>query len=732
MIGTMSDKTETFGPGDVVAVMVGVAVEGPYSYRVPDGMEVTHGSIVVVPLGPRQIMGVVWGAPRDMVAHNRLREIAEVFAVPPLSGELLDLVAWVSSYTLAAPGMVMRGVLRSREALDPPRPLLAYRLAGPEPVRMTDARRRVLELMEDGMAWARPALVGASGVTPSVIEGLVKQGTLSRVELPPAPPVEMPDPDYRERDLNPDQVRALAEVRALPVDSFGVALLDGVTGSGKTEVFFEAVADTLRAGRQALVLLPEIALTRTFFERFADRFGTAPAEWHSDMTPVQRARVWRSVLLGEARAVIGARSALFLPFRELGMIVIDEEHDGAFKQSDGVNYHARDMAVVRANLARARVILSSATPSVESRNNADQGRYAHVRIDVRHDDAQLPDVTAIDMREDGPEKGEWIAPPLAREVFAALDRGEQALLFLNRRGYAPLTLCRQCGHQYQCPDCSTWLVEHRFRGVLQCHYCGHEVRRPDKCGQCGAEDALVAIGPGIERVAEEAARRFPEARRVILSSDMGPSGQIKERFEEIARGEYDLVIGTQLVAKGHHFEKLTVVGVLDADLGLAHGDPRAAEKTFQLLTQVTGRAGRAARAGKGFLQTYHPGHEVMKAMVSGDREAFYAHELKVRREGGLPPFGRLAALIVSATEHEFAMAHARHLLSRAPRAEGLRLFGPADAPVAMVRGRHRIRLLVQGPRGFDLSSYVRFWLDNSDRPTGNLRVQVDIDPMSFY
>ncbi len=718
--------------GNIVAVMVGVAVEGPYSYRVPDGMVVERGSIVEVPLGPRQIMGVVWGEPKDMVAHNRLRDIAVKFDVPPLSGELVDMIDWVARYTLASPGMVMRAVMRSREALDPPRPIIAYRFEGEEPQRMTDARQRVLELLDDGMAWAKAALVGASGVSPSVIDGLVKQGVLTQVELPPPPAVLPPDPDHAPIDLNPVQQEALSQIRELDVQKFGVALLDGVTGSGKTEVFFEAVADTLRAGRQALVLLPEIALTHTFLDRFESRFGARPAEWHSDMTPVQRARVWRSVLTGEARAVVGARSALFLPFHELGLIVIDEEHDGAFKQSDGVNYHARDMAVVRANLADARVILSSATPSVESRNNADQGRYKHVRIDVRHDDAQLPDITALDMREEGPDKGDWIAPALARDIFAALDRGEQALLFLNRRGYAPLTLCRACGHQYQCPDCSSWLVEHRFRGVLQCHYCGHEVRRPEVCGQCGEKDSLVPIGPGIERVAEEAARRFPNARRVILSSDMGTTGQIKERFAEIARGDYDLIIGTQLVAKGHHFEKLTLVGVLDADLGLAHGDPRAAEKTFQLLTQVTGRAGRAARSGKAYLQTYHPEHPVMQAMVKGDREGFYAHEIKVREEGGLPPFGRLAALIISASEHEAALGHARHLLGKAPQAEGVRLFGPADAPVAMVRGRHRIRLLVQSPKTFDLSSYVRFWLTGADKPTGNLRVQVDIDPVSFY
>ncbi len=718
--------------GDIVAVMVSVSVEGPYSYRVPRGMDVTRGSIVAVPLVGRLTLGVVWGEPRDNYAHNRLKDIEIAYDVPPLSEELLKTVDWVSRYTLAPPGLVLRAVLRSTEALEPDRPVTAYRRTGHEPERMTPARIRVLETLADGEAWTRTLLVGTSGVSPSVIEGLERAGALERLEIP-APPVALPpDPDADPPALSAEQAAALAQIRQIDPRHFGVALLDGVTGGGKTEVFFEAVADTLRAGRQALILLPEIALTGSFLERFARRFGTRPAEWHSDMTPAQRTRTWRGINDGTVRAVVGARSALFLPFHELGLIVLDEEHDGAYKQSDGLNYHARDMAVVRARFADARVILSSATPSVESRNNANAGRYSHVLLTSRFAAQSLPDITALDMREEPPEKGQWIAPRLAREIFATLDRGEQALLFLNRRGYAPLTLCSACGHQFQCPDCDAWLVEHRFRGVLMCHHCGHEQRRPRICPACNAEDTLIPIGPGIERVAEEAAERFPDARIVILSSDMGSNAQLRERFAEIERGEYDLIIGTQLVAKGHHFEKLTLVGVLDADLGLAHGDPRAAEKTFQILTQVTGRAGRASKAGRAFLQTWHPSHPVMEAMVKQDREAFYAHELEVREEGQLPPFGRLAALIVSASEHDDAMGFARKLLSAAPQADGLRLFGPADAPVAMVRGRHRVRLLAQSPRDFDLSGYVRFWLTSAERVSGNLRVQVDIDPMSFY
>jgi primosomal protein N' (replication factor Y) len=725
-------RAQLHEPGDIVAVMVGVAVEGPYSYHVPEGRSVTRGSIVAVPLGPRAVLGVVWGTPADSIDPSRIRAIAHVYNVPALSAELCDFVDWVARYTLAAPGMVLRAVLRSSEALEPPKPVIGLRRTGYEPERLTDARLRVLDVLADDMVWAKSALIGASGVSASVIEGLEKLGAIARIEMPPPPIAAPPDPDAAPPELSTGQAEAVARMQKMGPDRFGVALLDGVTGGGKTEVFFEAVADTLRAGRQAAILLPEIALTRTFIERFTRRFGTRPAEWHSDMTPVQRGRVWRGVLTGEIRAVVGARSTLFLPFDNLGLLVLDEEHDGAYKQSDGINYHARDMAIVRAQFAQARVILSSATPSVESRNNADQGRYAHVVLASRFADASLPDISPIDMRIDGPEKGRWIAPRLAREIFSTLERGEQALLFLNRRGYAPLTLCRSCGHQYQCPQCSAWLVEHRFRGVLMCHHCGHEQKTPQSCVSCGTEDSLVPIGPGIERIAEEAAERFPDARLVILSSDMGSNTQLRERFSEIERGEYDLIVGTQLVAKGHHFEKLSLVGVVDADLGLAQGgDPRAAEKTFQILTQVAGRAGRASRHGRALLQTYRPDHPVMQALIAEDREAFYRHELAARKAGILPPFGRLAAIIVSAETHEGAAEFSRALLSSAPMAEGVKLFGPADAPIALLRGRHRIRLLAQSPRAFDLSGYMRFWLSQAPRPRGDVKAAVDIDPQTF-
>jgi len=716
----------------VVPVLVPVPTGEPYSYAVPEGMAAGPGAIVRVPLGPRQVAGVVWDGECGAVDPNKLRAIEEVFDCPPVNADMRRFVEWIASYTLSAPGMVARMVLRVPAAFDPEPPVEGLRFTGTAPERLTDARRRVLEHAGDGLAWTRSGLAHAAGVSSTVIDGLREQGTFEPVLLPPRPIVAAPDPDYAAPELTPAQGEAAASLREKSGQGFSVTLLDGVTGSGKTEVYFEAIAAALEKGRQVLVMVPEIALTQQFLERFQDRFGAKPAEWHSDLAPRSRERVWRQVAEGAVRVVAGARSALFLPFRELGLIVVDEEHDPAYKQEDRVFYNARDMAVVRGHIGNFPVVLASATPSIESRVNAEQGRYERLVLPARFGEAPMPDIRAVDMRRSPPARGNFLSPVLLEAIGKTLGRGEQSLLFLNRRGYAPLTLCRVCGHRFQCPDCSSWLVEHRFRGQLVCHHCGHAEPRPEACPECGTLDHLVACGPGIERIAEEVDAKFPEARTIVLSSDlMGGVKRLRLELEAIAKGEADIVIGTQLVAKGHHFPDMTLVGVVDADLGLANGDPRAAERTFQLLSQVTGRAGRTGKKSLGLLQTYQPDHPVMQAIVSGDAEAFYSREIAERRTAGLPPFGRLAAIVVSAATRAEAEVHARALRRMTPAVSGIEVLGPAEAPLALLAGRHRFRLLVHGERGTDMQGFVRAMLAAGPRPRGSLRVQVDIDPQSF-
>jgi len=719
----------------VVDVLMPVAVDQAYSYRVPEGLALAPGDIVTAPLGARTVMGVVWGentAPNPRL-DNRLRDIKEKLALPPLKPELRRFIDWVAGYTVSARGMVLRMCLHRGETLGPARERVGVRLAGPPPRRMTAARSRVLALLADGLLRVKTEAAEQAGVSSGVIDGLIDEGTLETVVLPPEPVTKPPDPDHRPPDFSAAQAAAADSLRAtVAKGGYSVTLIDGVTGSGKTEVYFEAVAEILRRGRQALILMPEIALTAQFLERFSARFGTPPAEWHSQISPRKRARTWNAVASGEVKVVAGARSALFLPYADLGLIVVDEEHDPAYKQEDGVRYHARDMAVVRAREAQIPIVLASATPSVETEVNVRRGRYARLHLPERFGGSNLPAIEAIDLRREGPPRGRFIAPRLAQAVKMALERREQALLFLNRRGFAPLTLCNACGHRLACPNCDAWLVDHRFRRRLVCHHCGFSVPPPEQCPKCAAKDSLVAVGPGVERLQQEAAALFPGSRILVLSSDLVESVErLRAELDDVAQGRFDIVIGTQLVAKGHHFPRLNLVGVVDADLGLANGDPRAAERTFQLLHQVVGRAGREEGRGFGLLQTHQPDHPVMRALIAHDREAFYSAEIALREQTGYPPFGRLAGVIVSGADRHAAESYARKIALAAPREEAVRVLGPAEAPLALVRGRYRYRLLVKSPRNFDLSAYLRRWMASAPPVTGALKREIDIDPQSF-
>jgi primosomal protein N' (replication factor Y) len=718
-----------------IDVLVPVALDHTYSYRVPGDLDLAPGDLVRVPLGPRAATGVVWADRVEVKPglHNRMKDVEEKLDVPPLKAELRGFVDWVSDYTLAPRGMVLRMALRMGEHLGRARERIGVRLAGPLPRRMTPARGRVLALLADGLARGKTEVAQAAGVSPAVIDGLLDEGTLESLALPPEPVARAPDPDFARPDFAPAQGLAAGELRAIVAKGgYGVTLLDGVTGSGKTQVYFEAMAEIVRRGRQALVLLPEIALTTQFLDRFTARFGVRPAEWHSALAPRRRERTWTAVAAGEVSVMVGARSALFLPYADLGLIVVDEEHDPAYKQEDGARYHARDMAVVRARGADIPIVLASATPSVETEVNARRGRYRRLHLPERFGGARLPGIETIDLRAEGPPRGRFIAPRLAEAVKTRIEHGEQALLFLNRRGYAPLTLCRQCGFRLGCPNCDAWLVDHRFKRRLVCHHCGFSMPPPAQCPQCQASDSFVAVGPGVERLNQEALELFPDSRILVLSSDLVESVErLREELDEVADGRFDIIIGTQLVAKGHHFPKLNLVGVIDADLGLANGDPRAAERTFQLLHQVVGRAGREERPGIGYLQTHQPEHPVMRALVAADREAFYTSEIELREKTHYPPFGRLASLLISAGERPSAESYGRRLVAAAPRSDEVRILGPAEAPLAVVRGRHRFRLLVKSPRGFDLSAYLRAWLGAAPKRKGNLKLEVDVDPQSF-
>lgn len=714
----------------IVPVLLPLGLDRAYTYAADTPLPA--GTLVEVPLGSRRAIGCVWDGEAEAVESGKLRSVLAVVDAPSLPDHLRAFVAWVARWTMAPLGMVLRLALRAHETRGAEAVVKLLRWNGGRVDRETPARARVLAVVADGLARSKSEIAVEAGVSLAVVDGLAKLGVLESVALKPRP-APMPDADFAVPRLNEAQADAASALCAqIGQGGFITSLLQGVTGSGKTEVYFEAVAEALRRNRQVLVLVPEIALTSQFLDRFTTRFGVRPAEWHSDVAASQRPKLWRGVAAGEVRVVVGARSALFLPFKELGLIIVDEEHDAAYKQEDGVTYHARDMAVVRGRIEGVPVVLASATPSLETYVNAATGRYRRYELPMRYGARSLPRLDAIDLKRDPPAKGRWLSPVLVTALHETLGRGEQALLFLNRRGYAPLTLCRACGHRFGCPTCSAWLVDHRFRRELQCHHCGYHEPEPAVCPSCGAAEKIVGVGPGVERVSEEAGALFPGARLSILSSDMGGGiTRLRSEIGAIERGEVDLVIGTQLVAKGHNFPGLTLIGIVDADLGLTSGDPRAAERTFQLLHQVIGRAGRGDAAGRALLQTHAPDHPVMMALLSGDAETFLSREAEQRQAAGLPPFGRLASLVVSGPDGAATRSYARSLARASPLEPQIRVLGPAEAPLALLRGRHRWRLLVKAPRAFDLQAYLRGWLEAAPKASGALRVSIDIDPQSF-
>lgn len=697
-------------------------------------MATEFGSLVIAPLGPRQVLGIVWEPERlsgETVPDAKLRSLIEVLPAAPLAAPLRRLIEWTADYYCAPMNAVARMALGSTAALRGGGTTTEYRLSGTEPRRLTPQRAAAMDALHGEQASIRE-LAEFAGVSEGVLRGMVGAGILEPVSVdldrayPPA------RADFAKPELSASQQFAADTfIAAMRCGRFAPFLLDGVTGSGKTECYFEAIAEAIREQRQVLVLLPEIALTENFLRRFAARFGVPPILWHSSLKASERRRAWRAIAAGTAQVVVGARSALFMPYARLGLIVVDEAHEVSFKQDDGVRYNARDVAVIRARFESVPIILASATPALESLQLAEAGVYQKIDLPDRFGGATLPDIGIVDLRAEAPERGRWLAPRLVAEMRARLDRGEQSLLFLNRRGYAPLTLCRHCGYRFQCPNCSAWLVEHRLSRRLACHHCGHEVPVPDTCPECSTGDCLVACGPGVERIADEVAEILPEARVALVTSDTLNTPEKISEFVAAAEGRLvDVIIGTQLVTKGYHFPQLTLVGVVDADLGLEGGDLRAAERTFQQIVQVAGRAGRGDKAGEVLIQTRHPEAAVIAALVAGDRDSFYAAEADARRDAGAPPFGRWAAIIVSSEDEAEARDAARAIGGTRPDLPDVMILGPAPAPLSLLRGRYRYRLLINARRSAQVQVIIRQWLGTLSFPPG-VRVGVDIDPYSF-
>ena len=717
-------------------ILFPVNVPTPFDYAVPSGMTVRVGDFVFAPIGKQVKLGVVWSLgqsePLTKAGKSReLKELIQVKATKPLSADMLKFITWTATYNVGSLGQVLRMVMRNYKALDPSPIVTLYQPTESPPANLTPARRAALR--EGGPFPARASEIAKrAGISAGVVKGMIKVGAMRAIEGPVDAPFDVPNPDLGGKGLTEAQNNAALDLQAqVKRGEFNVSLLDGVTGSGKTEVYFEAAAEAIRRGQQVLILVPEIALTQAGLSRFKQRFGAEPAAWHSQMGEAPRRRVWREVAQGRAQLVVGARSALYLPFPNLGCIIVDEEHDTSYKQDEGIIYNARDMAVVRGKISGHSVILASATPSLESLHNARTGKFAHIILPERPGAITLPEIGLVDLKENTPEKGDYLSPPLLTAMSEVLARGEQAMLYLNRRGYAPLIICRSCGEKLKSPDTDSWLVQHKRTGRAMCHLTGFSMRMPVRCPDCKAEDSLTPVGPGVERVAEEAAKHFLDAKIEVFSSDTaGNPAEIAARLKRMEDGEIDILVGTQMVVKGHNFPKLTFVGVVDGDLGLAGGDPRAGERTYQTLVQVAGRAGRADKPGHALIQTHQPEHEALVALAAGDREMFIGVELAMREMLGLPPFGRLAAVIVSGPDLAKVKTLIEKFAKLAPRTEGIEILGPSEAPIGRLRGRFRWRLFIQANPQVNLSRYMAVW-HSKLRPPSKYKIQIDIDPQSF-
>ncbi|MCB9990913.1 MAG: primosomal protein N' [Rhodospirillales bacterium] len=747
--GIESDQgEESADNAGLMSVLVPYPVDKAYTYGVPAGLGLVPGDYVSVPLGNREVPGVVWGDAVDNVPAEKLKSVIAKYDLPPMPEVTRRFLDWVAHYNMAPRGFVMKMALSVPGALETPKPVTGYKITDWALTALssddnsaflqqhTPQRRRILALLRDRIPRRAAEIADQAACSAAVVKGMLAHNLVETVDIHATAPCRNPVPDKKAVTLSEAQ-QAAADTMAGYVRDGGyhTALLDGVTGAGKTEVYFEAVAAALEQDKQVLILLPEIALSNAFLDRFRARFGCKPALWHSGLSAGQRKMTWRGVAMGQTKVVVGARSALFLPYQDLGLIIVDEEHDPAYKQEDGVIYHARDMAVVRAHMGKIPLVLVSATPSLETMANVWAGKYDLLHLPDRHGAARLPDMHIIDMKADKPERQHFISPPLKEALAENLEAGEQSLLFLNRRGYAPLTLCRTCGHRMNCPRCTAWLVEHKKAGRLSCHHCGYFTNMPKACPECGDHESFAACGPGVERIHEEVKKYFPEARTVVLASDTAEDhDSLKALLTDIRDHKYDIIIGTQIIAKGHHFPRLTLVGVVDADLGLAGGDLRAAERTYQLLHQVAGRAGREELPGRVYLQTFLPGNKVMQALAGHGRDLFLDVEAAEREAAHMPPYTRLAGIIVSGKDEQLVMETARELGKVAPQLRGeqgsIVTLGPAEAPFYRLRGNYRRRLLVRADKNLNLQQAISGWLAQVKIPS-TIRVYVDIDPQSF-
>ena len=728
-----------FNSGAIVKVLIPNVVNTGYDYRLTAPAEI--GTFVGVTIMNRPYIGVVWGFGDSNLPEQKIKNVTHVYE----SGLNISDLQWIkrmSEWTLMAPGAVLRLIINVPDAFLPPKTEELYSYNHESTARMTDNRIAVSDAFasNDFDSMSANDIQNIAHVSSAVIRTMIKNGTLVASDVRESNPNQFV---YEYNDvgnivLNTEQQAAADTIGAtIEAGGFSVHLLDGITGSGKTQVYFDAAWRAYSRGKSVLLMMPEIALTAQFMSRFESRFGAPPVVWHSNLTAARRREIWRGVMNGKIRIVVGTRSALFLPWTDLGLIVIDEEHDPSYKQEDMGNYHARDMAILRANISKIPVVLASATPAAETLENVNLGKYVQLKLTSRFGGAQLPKISTIDLRENRPEsymidtveQTGFLSAPLCDALRDTLASGHQAMLFINRRGFAPITQCKKCGWVATCPDCSVGMTYHKRIGKLLCHICGRAMPLMKKCPMCDFDVSM--RGVGLEKIQEEVIAKFPGVRTALVSSDTILSRQSLERLvDQMESGEIDVVIGTQILAKGHHFPNLTLVGVVDADMGLFGTDFRAGEHTFQQLFQVAGRAGRGAHPGTVLLQTYQPEHPVLTAICDGNRDAFMTTDMAARRMAQMPPYGNLIAVIVEGQRESILTQFCATLAANAPVLHGAKIMGPIAAQVYQIRNWYRMRFLVAGPKNANLQPVVAKWISAVKTPS-NIRIKLDVNPINF-
>lgn len=732
-----------FNVGDIVKVLIPNVINTGYDYRLTAPADV--GWFVRCTVMNRQYIGVIVGPGDSNLSPSKIKPIIEVCNFGRMSNADIKWIYKMSEWTLMSPGAVLRLIINVPDAFNLPAVEQLYAYNFDADCKMTDARQKVADAFQsnDNDAMSVNDIQTIARVGHSVVKTMIKNGILI--------PIETREKhndlyNYKYTDtgtvkLNTEQQNAADTIAtAINKNEFAVYLLDGITGSGKTQVYFDSALRAYNMGKSVLLMMPEIALTAQFMSRFEQRFGAPPVVWHSNLTAARRRDIWRGVANGSIKIVVGTRSALFLPWQNLGLIVVDEEHDTSYKQEDMGNYHARDMAVLRAKISNFPVVLASATPSFETLYNVARGKYNRLRLMSRFGGATLPKIETIDMREQRPEPYKTdansdteisgnLSPVLCAKISETLNQHKQVMLFINRRGFAPIVQCKKCGWVAQCPDCSVGMNYHKRLNKLICHMCGKMHDLPSVCPQCGNDVSM--RGAGLEKIEEEVAHKFPFAKTALVSSDTIMSREALERLvKKMENGEIDIIIGTQILAKGHHFPNLTLVGVVDADMGLFGTDFRAGEHTFQQLFQVAGRAGRGEFPGHVLLQTFQPEHPVITAICAGNRDEFMKSDMESRRAAKMPPFGQLVAVVIESDKEQTLHKYCKQLSDVAPVLKGGKIMGPIAAQIYQIRNWYRMRFLVSGDANANLQPIVRDWLNKIKQPA-NVRVKIDVNPQNF-